>query len=91
MDYLVRSKLKLERMTELRHRLMESAFSAYARLARPLPESLNNARVQPDGIAVWETKIIAHRHRFRKVLLFSMPISTRSRSNPLRQARAGTD
>jgi len=52
--YLVRSKPKLERMTELRHRLMESAFVSLRPFGKALTESLNNARVQSDDIAVWE-------------------------------------
>ncbi len=52
--YLVRAKVKSERLAELHQRLGESAFMNLRPFGKALTESLNNARVQPDGAAIWE-------------------------------------
>ena len=52
--YVVRAKPKMARMPELRHRLGENAFINLRPFGTALTHSLNNARVQPDGTAVWE-------------------------------------
>ncbi|HWC19338.1 MAG TPA: hypothetical protein VG498_20165 [Terriglobales bacterium] len=52
--YLVRAKPKLDRLAELRQRLSESAFINLRPFGKALTESLNNARIQPNGTAIWE-------------------------------------
>jgi hypothetical protein len=52
--YLVRATPKLERLSELHRRLCENAFINLRPFGKTLTESLNNARVQPDGAAIWE-------------------------------------
>ena len=52
--YLVRAKPKPDRMTELHDRLGENAFVHLRPFGQALTDSLGNARVQPDGLAIWE-------------------------------------
>lgn len=52
--YLVRAKPKTERMGELKERLGEDAFVDLRPFGQGLTKALNGARVQPDGLAVWE-------------------------------------
>jgi hypothetical protein len=52
--YLVRAKPKLEWLAELHTRLAENAFVNLRPFGKALTHSLNEARSQPDGIAVWE-------------------------------------
>ena len=52
--YLVRAKPKPDRLTELHQELERNAFADLRPFGKALTYSLNNARVQPDGTAVWE-------------------------------------
>jgi hypothetical protein len=52
--YIVRAKLKLDHLTELNQQLQGNAFINLRPFGKALTHSLNNARVQPDGRAVWE-------------------------------------
>ncbi len=52
--YIVRAKPKSDRLAELRQRLSENAFLNLRPFGRGLTESLNDARVQTDGTAIWE-------------------------------------
>jgi hypothetical protein len=52
--YIVRAKPKSERLPELRQRLSEKAFLNLRPFGKALTYSLNEARVQPDGTAIWE-------------------------------------
>jgi hypothetical protein len=52
--YLVRAKPKLELLRELQDRLEENSFIDLRPFGNALTYSLNQARIQPDGIAVWE-------------------------------------
>jgi len=52
--YLVRAKPKPDRLTELHQELERNAFIDLRPFGKALTYSLNNARVQPDGTAVWE-------------------------------------
>ncbi len=52
--YLVRAWPKLDRLAELERRLGERAFVALEPFGRALSRSLEGARLQPDGRAVWE-------------------------------------
>lgn len=52
--YLVRAKPKPDRLAELHHRLAENAFLDLRPFGQALTDSLENARVQPDGLAIWE-------------------------------------
>jgi hypothetical protein len=52
--YLVRAKPKVERLRELQDQLQEKSFIGLRPFGKALTHSLNQARVQPDGIAVWE-------------------------------------
>src|SRR5881227_897383 len=52
--YLVRAKPKSERMAELHSQLDENAFIDLRPFGKALTHSLTNARVQPDGTAIWE-------------------------------------
>jgi hypothetical protein len=52
--YLIRAKPKLEWLAELQTRLAENAFVNLRPFGKALTHSLNEARSQPDGTAVWE-------------------------------------
>ena len=52
--YIVRAKPKPDRLTELHQELERNAFIDLRPFGKALTYSLNNARVQPDGTAVWE-------------------------------------
>ena len=52
--YIVRAKPKVDLLGELSHKLRENAFIALRPFGEALTESLCGARVQPDGVAVWE-------------------------------------
>jgi hypothetical protein len=52
--YLVRAKPKVERLHELQDRLRENSFIDLRPFGKALTHSLNQARIQTDGIAVWE-------------------------------------
>jgi len=52
--YLVSAKPRPERLDELSDRLRENAFAALRPFGKALTYSLENARLQPDGTAVWE-------------------------------------
>jgi len=52
--YVVRAKPKMARMPELHQRLGDNAFISLRPFGKALTQSLNNARVQPDGSAIWE-------------------------------------
>ena len=52
--YLVRAQLKPERLGELQERLRENAFISLRPFGKALTYSLNNARTESDGTAVWE-------------------------------------
>ena len=52
--YLVRAKAKPERLAELHRQLDENAFIHLRPFGKALTHSLTNARVQPDGTAIWE-------------------------------------
>jgi hypothetical protein len=52
--YIVRAIPKPDRLTELHEQLERNAFIDLRPFGKALTYSLNNARVQPDGTAVWE-------------------------------------
>ena len=52
--YLVRAKPKPERLAELRQRLRADAFIDLRPFGKALTYSLTEARIQPDGTAIWE-------------------------------------
>jgi hypothetical protein len=52
--YIVRAKPKPERLAELNRRLGENAFLDLRPFGKALTHSLNNAKISPDGNAVWE-------------------------------------
>lgn len=52
--YIVRAKPKPERLPELHQRLRENAFVNLRPFGKALTHSLNQARLQSDGIAIWE-------------------------------------
>ncbi|MBV8277228.1 MAG: hypothetical protein JO170_18485 [Verrucomicrobia bacterium] len=52
--YIVRAKPKMNQLAELHQRLGERAFINLRPFGKGLTYSLNNARVQPDGTAIWE-------------------------------------
>jgi hypothetical protein len=52
--YLVRAKPKLELLDELRERLHQHAFVDLRPFGRALAYSLTEARIERDGIAIWE-------------------------------------
>jgi hypothetical protein len=52
--YLVRAWPKLDRLAELERRVAERAFVGLEPFGRALSRSLEGARLQPDGRAVWE-------------------------------------
>lgn len=52
--YLVRAKPKPDRLGELHVRLREDAFVNLRPFGKALTHSLNEARLESDGIAIWE-------------------------------------
>jgi hypothetical protein len=52
--YLVRATPKPECLAELRQQLQADAFVNLRPFGRALTYSLNEARAQPDGTAIWE-------------------------------------
>lgn len=52
--YLVRAIPKPDRLAELQQRLQASAFVGLRPFGKALTHSLNNARAEPDGTAIWE-------------------------------------
>ena len=52
--YLVRAKPKPERLGELQNRLQEDAFLTLRPFGKALTRSLDEARTQSDGFAIWE-------------------------------------
>ena len=52
--YIVRAKPKPERLAELNRRLGENAFLDLRPFGKALTHSLNNAKIDSKGIAVWE-------------------------------------
>jgi hypothetical protein len=52
--YLVRAKLKPERLGELQRQLRADAFVILRPFGKGLTYSLNNARTEADGTVIWE-------------------------------------
>jgi hypothetical protein len=52
--YIVRAKPKPGRLGELRQQLREDAFINLRPFGKALTHSLNEARLESDGIAIWE-------------------------------------
>ena len=52
--YLVRAKPKPERLGELSRQLQQHAFVDLRPFGKALTHSLENARSEPDGTAIWE-------------------------------------
>jgi hypothetical protein len=52
--YIVRAKPKPDQLGELHQRLRENAFVNLRPFGKALTHSLNQARLQSDGIAIWE-------------------------------------
>jgi len=52
--YLVRAKPKLERLRELSRQLKQTAFVDLRPFGKALTYSLENARRESDGTAIWE-------------------------------------
>lgn len=52
--YIVRAKPKPDRLAELNRRLAENAFVNLRPFGKALTHSLNNARIDSDGTAIWE-------------------------------------
>ena len=52
--YLVCAKPKEDRLAELQQRLRAGAFTALRPFGKALTYSLMEARIQPDGTAIWE-------------------------------------
>src|SRR6476660_7887019 len=52
--YIVRTKPKPDRLAELNRRLGESAFLDLRPFGKALTHSLNNAKIDLDGSAIWE-------------------------------------
>jgi hypothetical protein len=52
--YIVRAKPKAERLAELKRRLGENAFVNLRPFGKALTHSLNNARIDSNGTAIWE-------------------------------------
>jgi hypothetical protein len=52
--YIVRAKPKPERLAELNRRLGENAFLGLRPFGKALTHSLNNAKIDSDGTAIWE-------------------------------------
>ena len=52
--YLVRAKPKPELLSELHKELSENAFLNLRPFGNALTQSLTEARLQPDGTAIWE-------------------------------------
>jgi hypothetical protein len=52
--YIVRAKPKRDRLGELHQRLRENAFVNLRPFGKALTHSLKEARLESDGIAIWE-------------------------------------
>jgi|SRR5690349_3845991 hypothetical protein len=52
--YLVRAKLKADLRGDLTQKLRENTFIALRPFGKALTYSLREARVAPDGLAIWE-------------------------------------
>ena len=52
--YLVRAKPKPKRLGELSRQLEQNAFVGLRPFGKALTHSLENARSEPDGTAIWE-------------------------------------
>ena len=52
--YLVRAKLKPDLLGELTQKLRDNTFIALRPFGKALTSSLCEARIQPDGLAIWE-------------------------------------
>jgi hypothetical protein len=52
--YLVRARPKPERLGELSRQLEQNAFVGLRPFGKALTHSLENARSEPDGTAIWE-------------------------------------
>src|SRR6059058_307155 len=52
--YIVRAKPKPDRLSELHQSLRENAFVKLRPFGKALTHSLNDARLESDGIAIWE-------------------------------------
>lgn len=52
--YIVRAKPKPDRLSKLHQRLQENAFINLRPFGKALTRSLKDARLQSDGIAIWE-------------------------------------
>jgi hypothetical protein len=52
--YIVRARPKPDRLSELNQRLRENAFANLRPFGKALTHSLSEARLQSDGIAIWE-------------------------------------
>jgi hypothetical protein len=52
--YLVRAKPIRERLAELTEQLQEDSFLSLRPFGKALTHSLNNARTESDGTAIWE-------------------------------------
>ncbi|MFL6351428.1 MAG: hypothetical protein ACJ74Z_06220 [Bryobacteraceae bacterium] len=52
--YIVCAKPKPDRLAELHQRLQESAFVNLRPFGKALTHALNDARLESDGIAIWE-------------------------------------
>lgn len=52
--YIVRAKPKPDRLAELNQKLRENAFVDLRPFGKALTYSLSEARIQPDGAAIWE-------------------------------------
>src|SRR3954451_13132057 len=52
--YIVRAKPEPDRLSKLHQRLQENAFINLRPFGKALTRSLKDARVQSDGIAIWE-------------------------------------
>jgi hypothetical protein len=52
--YIVRAKPKPDRLSELHQTWQENAFVNLHPFGKALTHSLNEARLQSDGIAIWE-------------------------------------
>jgi hypothetical protein len=53
-NYIVRARPKADRLAELNQKLRENAFASLRPFGKALTHSLCGARMQPDGVAVWE-------------------------------------
>ena len=58
--YLVTARPNPDRLSKLRSELERDAFSDLKPFGHALTESLLNARVQPDGLSIWEEEDYCH-------------------------------